>query len=1058
MRTFGSGFTTKLASSSYLPVVFCKYELITYVSGATPNTGTQTTTNYYWSERGITYDTQAYEARLINTSPLEQTLDESNQVMGEMGLQIANHPTNLAGAIQAGMKCTVYLGLEDSAGSGTVTDAEIIHIGIVEGDIEITEDSVSFNLQDIANIYDKQLPELITREEYPYADPDSIGDTKPIIMGRVRDIEARAVASGFASVLGLDAYGRTYDSTQYKVGMPPIISVEGDTEIFVTDDIGWWKDSADMFGYPEMTINTTTLTDIDGERIDGTCNIPGSCTDTAYSHNIPLCETTHGETYTEFNTEALCTAGGGTWYSADEVIQPTDVVFDTTENLWKITLQDPLKNNHFAGDTVYESGSLCATTNQGYAYLVADHAVESITNVKVDGLPVTAQVITDHQTPLTCSDWNLPTGKAYVIVPTNAGGIGKSGSGGIVVEDTIAVEDTIDVDDTIGINEDGHKHETGSVKSYNYTFDLRYVDYGGTLKVKSGSTEILIHDPSFYLKSPFSFTSTSEQVTFLCGVSGYGGGLKFNYMQIKGERVDNLGNTSYVTKSYGYGIYTFFDVKFPDGIGGLPTSEVDAGVYRSGDASKTGAAIKTGGVKLTGGNSAADVLVGQKVTCDVIGICDGSTGYVTPHNQIKKLINLYARNPLVGTEGSADIVEYVNESEMDTAFDKVFNTDNASKSGATLYPLANTKATSSLNPSPTADLSNTDMTEGFHALDFALTEPNRLRDIVGDMLFHSNSTINWQNGIAKIRYTGNTPSKDDDIKSDDLVMKTSSLARSKASDLATDVVVRYDYSPVKDFSRRFDYAEKIGTGDFYTKTKLDAIRARGTYSRERSYDLPMAKDQITAEFVSKRLYDKHSSPKFESGVTTILKNLAIEVGDYVTVETPIYVNGVLDKGLVVSRTLEFGSAVDKSPDLIHLSVRENHTGSGFYLQTDDLTDSLSISDSAPVIALNDVNTKFQSLSDSLSITESIDVQPVQRLTDSLSIAESLVFGYEVSLTDTLTITDVALRFTGILFWDVSLTDSFTITDGTPVITLPELVTTEAGEWILTEAGDYLEAE
>ena len=90
MRTFGSGFTTKLASSSYLPVVFCKYELITYVSGAFAGTGTQTTTNYYWSERGITYATQDYEARLINTSPLEQSLDESNQVMGEMGLQIAN--------------------------------------------------------------------------------------------------------------------------------------------------------------------------------------------------------------------------------------------------------------------------------------------------------------------------------------------------------------------------------------------------------------------------------------------------------------------------------------------------------------------------------------------------------------------------------------------------------------------------------------------------------------------------------------------------------------------------------------------------------------------------------------------------------------------------------------------------------------------------------------------------------------------------------------------------------------------------------------------------------
>jgi hypothetical protein len=1023
MRSFGSGFTTKLASSSYLPVVFCKYELITYVSGASAGTGTKTTTNFYWSERGVTYDSQSYEARLINTSPLEQSLDQSNQVMGEMGLQIANSPSNLAGVIQAGMKCTVYLGFEDTAGSGTVTDAEIIHIGIVEGDIEITEDSVSFNLEDIANIYDKQLPELITREEYPYADPDSIGDTKPIIMGRVRDLECRAVASGFASVLGATGNGRIYDSVDANGNA--VIVVEGDAYIFVADDIGWWKD---IGIYPEMTINTVK-SPVTGNSYDGQCNNP---------------------LYTDQTT---CEANSGTWHNSNEVIQPTDVTFDTTVNLWKIILDAPLKTDHNASDTVYESGSLCATTNEGYAYLVADHAVESIVNVKVDGLPVSAQVITDHQMPLTCMDWNLPTGKAYVIVPTNAGGIGKSGSGGLSISDTTDVSDTIDVDDTINVDENGHKHDTGSANTYNYSLDLSWRTLRSRITIKSGGFSMTVLDlnAGIFAQSPINFTSSSEQVIINTTDS-------VDYLTIKGQRTDNLGNTSYVVKSFGSGNHGSINVPFPAGIGGLPTSEVDAGVYKTGDASKTGAAVKTGSVKLSGGNSAADVLVGQKVTCDVIGICDGSAGYVTPHNQIKKFINLYARNPLVGTEGSANIVSFVNESEMDTDFDKVFNTDNAANSGASKYPLLNTKSINSTNPSPTADLSNTDTVEGFHCIDFAITEPNRLRDIVGDMLFHSNSTINWQNGIARIKYTGGTPTKDDDIQSDDLVMKSMSLARSKASDLATDISVRYDYSPVKDFSRRYDYAEKIGTGAFYTKTKLDAIRARGTHSRERSYDLPMARDQITAEFVSKRLYDKHSSPKFEAGISTVLKNLAIEVGDYVTVETPIYVNGILDKGLVVSRTLEFGSAVDKTPDLIHLSVRENHTGTGFYLQTSDLTDSISITDGTPTITLNDVNTLFQSLSDSLSITESIDVQPVQRLTDSLSITESLVFDYEVSLTDTVAIDDTALRFTGILFWDVSITDTLTMTDGTPVITFPELVITEAGEFVLTEAGEYLETE
>jgi len=1050
MRSFGSGFTTKLASSSYLPVIFCKYELITYVSGASAGTGTKTTTNFYWSERGVTYDSQAYEARLINTSPLKQSLDQSNQVMGEMGLQIANSPSNLAGVIQAGMKCTVYLGFEDTAGSGTVTDAEIIHIGIVEGDIEITEDSVSFNLQDIANIYDKQLPELITREEYPYADPDSIGDTKPIIMGRVRDLECRAVASGFASVLGATGNGRIYDSVDANGNA--VIVVEGDAYIFVADDIGWWKD---IGIYPEMTINTVK-SPVTGNSYDGQCNNP---------------------LYTDQTT---CEANSGTWHNSNEVIQPTDVTFDTTVNLWKITLDAPLKTDHNASDTVYESGSLCATTNEGYAYLVADHAVESIVNVKVDGLPVSAQVITDHQMPLTCMDWNLPTGKAYVIVPTNAGGIGKSAAEGITVVDTLVVDDTIGVDDTIDVDEPGHKH-VAAVQAYNHSITINAVWHTDidpvafengkvTIKITSGSFSMLAHDyPNQYVSYPVSFTSMSPQVRVRFYISTFGTGASifdtgWKYIYINSQRVDADGGVTYSNVNRVWGSNRPKDVTAitsyppPVGSGTTNANDVKAQVYKTGSAVKTGSVVKSGTIKLVGGNSAADVLVGQKVTCDVIGICDGSAGYVTPHNQIKKFINLYARNPLVGTEGSANIVSFVNESEMDTDFDKVFNTDNAANSGASKYPLLNTKSINSTNPSPTADLSNTDTVEGFHCIDFAITEPNRLRDIVGDMLFHSNSTINWQNGIARIKYTGGTPTKDDDIQSDDLVMKSMSLARSKASDLATDISVRYDYSPVKDFSRRYDYAEKIGTGAFYTKTKLDAIRARGTHSRERSYDLPMARDQITAEFVSKRLYDKHSSPKFEAGISTVLKNLAIEVGDYVTVETPIYVNGVLDKGLVVSRTLEFGSAVDKTPDLIHLSVRENHTGTGFYLQTSDLTDSISITDGTPTITLNDVNTLFQSLSDSLSITESIDVQPVQSLTDSLSITESLVFDYELSLTDTVAIDDTVLRFTGILFWDVSLTDSMTITDGTPVSTFPELVITEAGEFVLTEAGEYLETE
>ncbi|MEO1957734.1 MAG: hypothetical protein ABGX03_07420, partial [Methylophilaceae bacterium] len=105
MRSFSAGFTSKLADNSYLPVIFCKYELKTYA-------GALVTTNFFWSERAITYSSQSYEARLVNTSPIEQELDGTYQVLSSMGLQVSNSPTNLSGVIQAGMKCTVYLGFE----------------------------------------------------------------------------------------------------------------------------------------------------------------------------------------------------------------------------------------------------------------------------------------------------------------------------------------------------------------------------------------------------------------------------------------------------------------------------------------------------------------------------------------------------------------------------------------------------------------------------------------------------------------------------------------------------------------------------------------------------------------------------------------------------------------------------------------------------------------------------------------------------------------------------------------------------------------------------------
>jgi hypothetical protein len=983
MRTFGAGFASKLAGDSYLPVLFCKYELVTYVSGPVPGSGTQATTVFYWSEREITYDGDTYEGRIVNTSPLEQTLEADNQSFGSMGLQISNYPSNLAGAIQAGMKCTVYLGFEDSVGAGTVTDAEVMFIGTVEGDIEITEDSVSFGLQDIAHTYDRQVPELIGRGEYPFADPDAIGDTKPIIMGRVRDHICRPVASGFASVLSVEG-------------------ISGNNYVYVGDDIGWWISAHDPMGGNNPQYNDPIIINTIEES------------DEIYSY-------------------------------AEETLYISSIEFDVSENKWKIIFTTNLVYDHKSGDTIYID-DLCATTSEGYAYLVADHPVESITNVKVDGLPPAQVYAYPNLSPSdpVCLDWNLPLGKAYIVVMTNPGGVGRQGASGMGIQDTIAVNDTIDVDDSIGVKEPGHDHDTGAAQVFQYSIEIdwKYFRAGAGrvyIAIKSGGFSQVILDTSTgaNVKGPYAFNSTSNSVTidYIAGAASINQGFaRFDYINVKAIRTDASGGTSYTITSITNEaqVQGVIRVTFPPAIGGALTSTSLADVAKTGEAKKVGAATKSGTIKLIGGNSAADVLIGNTVTCDVIGICDGSSGFVKAHNQIEKFINKYAQNPINGITGSANVVAYQNELDADDYYDTLYNTDSASNTATNFYPNLNKISAGSVNPSPNA-LINTfaaTQSEGCHALDFAITEPNRFRDILGDMLYQANATLHWRNGVAQIKYIADDPAQDDEIDSSDIIMKTMSLARSRASDLATDIEVRYDYNTQKDYQGRYEYAFVSGRGDLYTKTKLDATRRVGTYSRERVYDLTMIRDQVAAEIVSKRIYDKYSAPKFESSISTVLKNLAIEPGDFVTMETPIYSNGVLDRGLVTRRTLEFGSAIDKRPDLIHLTVQENHTGDGFYLRPNTLSDSIAISDAAPTLTLNDVNTKFQTLTDSITISEQINVNPGVLLTDSVGLTEALAFEYEMHLTESVAIDDNQLRFTGILFWDVPLAETISIDDTT----------------------------
>ena len=123
-----------------------------------------------------------------------------------------------------------------------------------------------------------------------------------------------------------------------------------------------------------------------------------------------------------------------------------------------------------------------------------------------------------------------------------------------------------------------------------------------------------------------------------------------------------------------------------------------------------------------------------------------------------------------------------------------------------------------------------------------------------------------------------------------------------------------------------------------------------------------------------------------------------------------------------------------------------------------MSELLTITDELAFV-LNDANTKFQTLTDSLSFDDAtidLALQPV--LSDTLTMSATIAFEKEFSLFDSFAITEDYPRITGLLFGFESLTESMSMSDSTITIVIPELVITEASENILTEAGHGLEIE
>ena len=1257
MRTFATDFQTKLNATTFNPVVFVTYELKEYISGSEPNTGTSVTTTYRWAEREITYDGNSYDGTLIASTPLKQTLDGSRQVFGEMSLQVANKIDQLVSIIQAGMKCTVYLGFEDSIGSGTVTDAEIMFIGTIEGAIEYTEDSVSFNLQDYAYSYDRQIPNTITDANYPASGREDNGMPLPIINGRTKDHVCRSVTGHCATFLAKDIeptysysyivvqsdtrgnfeqttdqllsstaggywYAYNYDTT---LGLNATCStaatglvvtpVKGSAieRVFRTNTLVWdlpfkaehyqeiivgisdWTagyfkvdgsfinhdNPTDAFGYTDFegtkvryaleedylhtftlktndtplhsldiivspdfdgtvqlyrvtewdqdaaedyiyvaddishwyrgnvtTNQTTNATEVDlalviehtvtddddiyfasysrGSRIKSSFNVKsvehiatgykatetiedgsgylihGSNTVEGWSgyannfsvgdylpiyssrvadiDNLPASVVDEGgvntlddisvfakitditgevittnatfaadiitvaesaypvtfsgstitATFDDFETEgysagmevvvsntssndgiyeivlvseSVITITGSLtsettvatlegYYGLTEIEQVVSYDVATYPlNLWKLQLTTPILHSFIAGDVVK------LENDADEVFVIADHPVERISNVKINGIPFYNTETSSSLTYLLSSTAYAKDGKARAYLTIPAEEITNVVSKALQIDESNKkVLDNSYTEDDITIIDDGHSHTSGGSATYFHQLDIHWAvgshiatNFDYDVKVVSGSFNEVVGGYNNPISNPVNFTSSSSDVRVYFVNTG-SAGVPWQYATCSFMRTDNAtGDVVYDYKSNGASSYNItLSASYPAPTDASVVGTAPADVNKSGDAVSRGDNADTGYLFFSTPISVAQARSNLRITCDVIGQVDGSTGYKMPHQQIKALINKYARNPINGSEGSADIVEFVNESEMDTAFSKVWNTLDNSETASGVYPTMRELVTNTgaYNPSPNAELGNsilsssTETTNGvdpilyneksIHCLDFSLNNSNQLREVVGEMLLQSNMILNWRNGIAYLKYLGDSPSADDTLTTADIAMKTMSLARTPISELATDISVNFD-AGYGGYNRNYHYVKQSWNDGVLTETPLDATRKYGSYIRDKHFNLPMIREHVGAELMAKRFYDEYSDAKFHAGFSTTLNNLALEVGDNVTVPIPIHRDSVMDKGLVTTKAVQFGSAITKQADLINLEVRENHTTSGYYL-------------------------------------------------------------------------------------------------------------------------------
>lgn len=408
------------------------------------------------------------------------------------------------------------------------------------------------------------------------------------------------------------------------------------------------------------------------------------------------------------NSAAPFLASGSIYIDSEEI----SYTGQTTETLTGVVhgkLTGLTRGANGSTATAHNKGIALVQVQASYKYLVAGHAMKSVSKVYVNdatGLPVlqSGSIYSVNLADVSGVDGRTRTMLTFSVLPKLTKQIN------VTAQDTIAVDDAIGVSDTIGATTNaaadlGVQNTTTSL-AQTFTIDTT----GGA---DSDKVTLDFNAPS---GSPSKYTYSIG-----LNISGSVNNGAYIYAKHSTEKVViatfNNGvwaaNGSFFLGTVANALVIGLNCTVSNGSCTISTCNRQvtgaATVTKTGSASKTGAATKTGTVTVVG-NSAADTVIGGLVTCEGEGYQDDASG-------------TYTGTPSAVIQVARDVIRHFLMTYLSLeARQVVYSTNLALKMGST------------------------------YTLNGVIHEPVSARRVAARMAFESGCWLKFQAGVAKLTF------------------------------------------------------------------------------------------------------------------------------------------------------------------------------------------------------------------------------------------------------------------------------------------------------------------